>query len=190
MRRFAPILIALSSAVAIFAAPGPASATASVCSFTAHARDPDPAGTNVRSEPNASATILTKLPQEAGEGGAAFSPEFEVVGYENGWFRIRNVAVDQYGDRPERTIFEGPGWISAKLVTFSINNPHLREAPDPSARILAELVGDDWGPDSATVRKVHDCSGTFADVTLETPDGAEHRGWVTGLCGNQVTTCP
>lgn len=172
------------------ATAGPVRAAGSLCSFTAHAWDPDPSGTNVRAEPNASAPILAVLPQEVGEEEAAFSPEFDVVGFSKGWFLIENVAVDQYGDGPARVIFDGPGWISARLVAFTINDASVRSAPDESADVVAELLGGDWGPESVIVQAVHDCHGPFAEVTLETPDGDNYRGWVTGLCGNQVTTCP
>lgn len=191
MARFITPAILLLSAIATSPAVGAmAEEPARVCSFSAHTIDPDPAGTNVRSAPSATASILATLPQEAGEGDAAFSPEFDVIGFKRGWFLIENVAVGHYGDEPVRTIFKGPGWVAAKLVGFTINDHRLREEPGGSAKIVAELTGADWGPDSAIVKKVHDCSGAFVDVTVETPDGAERRGWATGLCANQVTTCP
>lgn len=193
MARFSTTLIA--SLVAIPLAVSPAAAAmvdepTRSCTFSAHTIDLDPAGTNIRSAPNATALPLARLPREAGEGDAAFSPEFEVIGFKKGWFLIKNAAVGHYGDEPVRTIFKGPGWVSAKLVGFTINNHRLYDAPDSSAKVVGELIGADWGPDSAIVKEVHDCSGAFVNVTLETPDGAERRGWATGLCANQVTTCP
>lgn len=167
---------------------GPAAA-GEACVFTAHLWDPDPVGTNVRSGPGTGSPVLTRLPQEVGEGDAAFSPEFEVTGFDRGWFEIRNVTVDQYGPNPERVIFDGPGWVSAKLVSFMVNDPRLLDAPDENGKVLAELVADAWGPQDVVILETHGCRGPYAEVTLETPEGKRLRGWVTSLCGNQVTTC-
>lgn len=194
MIRILTVMMAASTLLSTWSATIPAHAAgvapaAASCAFTAHVWDEDPSGTNVRSAPSASASILTKLPQEVGEGDWAFSPEFDVIGFDKGWFLIENVTVDQYGPNPSRVIFPGPGWISSKLVSFSINDHHMRDAPSADAKVVAELIGESWGPESVIVTKVNDCQGEFAKVLAETPDGQILEGWVTGLCGNQVTTC-
>ncbi len=57
------------------------------CSFVAFSNDPDPAGLNVRAEPDRNARILGRLPPPIDPRGGIFSGA-TVIGYKKGWFLI------------------------------------------------------------------------------------------------------
>jgi hypothetical protein len=73
-----------------------------------------------------------------------------------------------------------------------INRPEVRSAPAANASVITKLQTQDLsgGPDSATIDHVFGCSGDFADVATHMDGQHTTRGWVTGICSNQVTTCP
>jgi hypothetical protein len=164
----------------------------SACALSGYTADPDPAGTNVRAAPRRDAPIVGKLPPPADDAEQQ-APEFDIVGSRDGWFLMRNAR--QSGDKRRlKAIFSGSGWVAGNLVRFTINDPHLRAAPQDDAPELLHLSGERdegaWGPDSVEILHAHGCSGRFAEVTVKTPDGKTGRGWVTRICSNQLTTCP
>jgi hypothetical protein len=164
-----------------------------VCSVNGYNADKDMSGTNIRSAPDANAPVIFRLMPEK-EPDDTYGSEFEVIGSKNGWLLIRNAELGAYGDSNPKIVFKGPGWISGALVGFTINDPNMRAAPSPNAKVVATLQGEKngsvWGPDSFGVKRVYGCSGAFADVSGVTPYKQTYRGWVTKLCGNQRTTCP
>jgi hypothetical protein len=116
-----------------------------------------------------------------------------VIGSVDDWFLIRQVIWTGY-DLDEKLLFSGPGWIAAGLVSFSAEDPWLRSAPRADAAKIRGFSSDgNAAPglevNDAIIKRVHRCSGSFVDVDLEAPDGRKARGWVTGVCANQVTTC-
>lgn len=162
---------------------------ASTCEFGAYANDPDPAGANVRSGPSLKHSVIGVLKAEEPDGDDyVFTPEFRVTAFQDGWFQIGDAVVGQYGDGPERTVFQGPGWISAKLVGFDIQDWHLYEAPSTSSAVRHDLQ-DWWSNSLITVSAIHDCQGGFINVTITNESGESATGWATNLCGNQATTC-
>jgi hypothetical protein len=165
-----------------------------VCNINGYNADKDMTGTNIRSAPDANATVIFRLKPEI-EPEDNYGAEFEVIGSKNGWLLIRNAELGAYGDGNGKIVFKGPGWISGALVGFTINDSNMRSAPSPGARVIARLEGDNgaggvWGPDSFGITRVYGCSGNFADVGGVTPTKKTYRGWVTKLGGNQRTTCP
>jgi hypothetical protein len=40
------------------------------------------------------------------------------------------------------------------------------------------------------IDRVYGCSGAYAEVMVHMEGEPPLRGWVTGICSNQVTTCP
>ena len=169
-------------------------ASDAVCSINGYNADKDMTGTNIRSAPDAKAPVLFRLMPEK-EPEDTYGAEFEVIGSKKGWLLIRNAELGAYGDIGPKIVFKGPGWIAGALVGFTINDPNMRAAPSPNAKVIAKLQGDNgeggvWGPDSFGVTRVYGCSGDFADVSGVTPTKKIYRGWVTKLCSNQRTTCP
>lgn len=164
------------------------------CNIEGYNADKDMTGTNIRSAPDAKAPVIFRLKPEI-EADDNYGAEFEVIGSKNGWLLIRNAELGAYGDGNGKIVFKGPGWIAGSLVSFTINDPNMRAAAAPNAKIVARLEGDNgeggvWGPDSFAITKVYGCSGDFADVSGVTPTKKTYRGWVTKLCANQRTTCP
>lgn len=186
------ILATLVLAAAAASAPV-VTASDAVCSVKGYNADKDPAGTNIRSAPDANAPVIFRLMPEK-EPDDTYGSEFEVIGSKNGWLLIRNAELGAYGDGDLKTVFKGPGWISGALVGFTVNDPDMRNAPSMTAKVIAHLEeekGDKtWGVDSFSVKRVYSCSGTFADVSGVSPYKQSYRGWVTKLCANQRTTCP
>lgn len=183
--------ILLSAAVA---ASPVVTASDAKCSIEGYNADKDMTGTNIRSAPDAKAPVVYRMMPEK-EPDDTYGAEFEAIGSKNGWLLIRNVELGSYGDGNAKIVFKGPGWIAGSLVGFTINDPNMRAAPAPSAKVIAKLEGDNgeggvWGPDSFAINKVYGCSGAFADVGGVTPTKKTYRGWVTKLCANQRTTCP
>lgn len=163
-------------------APG-ADRSVRLCSFHAYSKDADVNGSNLRAGPDLNAAVLAVIPGERAEAGTKIGPEFEVLGSKDEWLLIRGVHWAGY-DKAEKMLFSGPGWISAGLVSFEAEDPWVRDAPRAEARKVVELQGRDL-----IIKRVHGCSGSFVDVDYELDGEQKGRGWVSGACANQVTTC-
>lgn len=164
-----------------------------LCWLSAYSTDTDPKGTNIRAAPSRDAPVLGTIPGGRAEAGTGIGPEFQVIASRDGWLLVHNVRWAGY-DLDEKLLFPGPGWIAAGLVSFSAEDPLLRSAPRVNAPEIGKLlpvpdVAPAWGPSEVIIKRIHRCSGSFVDVDLETPDGHKARGWVSGACANQVTTC-
>lgn len=168
-------------------------AGASHCAIRGYLSDRDPKGTNVRAAPRANALVIGVLPPRSRHESddEIVGVELEIIGSKDGWLLIQN---------PDRGALGGPGWISGRLVGFTIGSPRLLVGPADSAKTVASLqiLGDEGaGPDSFEVRQVHACQGHFAEVTIrlapsiKAPPGLDKplRGWVGKVCSNQLTTC-
>jgi hypothetical protein len=168
-------------------------AGAAACALSGWSSDPDPAGLNIRAAPRADAEIVGRVPPPEEQAGDSYAAEFRIIGSRNGWFLINGAKFRDYGgDKGERMLFGGPGWVFGDKVRFLINRAEVRGAPAENAPILARLRTPDGtgGPDSATIDHVFGCSGAFAEATVHMEGQRQVRGWVTGICSNQVTTCP
>jgi hypothetical protein len=111
------------------------------CDLHGFSIDTDPRGTNIRSAPDATASIVGHFPSEAGLGKQSrASPQFDIIGSKNGWLLIQN--VDNGGDPVAKLqkFFKGPGWISGALVGFIVGTNELQSAPSNDAPIVAELT--------------------------------------------------
>jgi hypothetical protein len=181
----------LSAAAGIAATVDTAGVAA--CALSGWSNDPDPAGLNIRAAPRADAEIIGRVPPPEEQAGDSYSAEFGIIGSRNGWFLINSVKFRDYGSgKGDRVLFGGPGWVFADKVRFLINRAEVRGAPAETAPVLAKLQTPDGigGPDSANIDHVFGCSGTFAEATVHMEGQRQTRGWVTGICSNQVTTCP
>ena len=164
-----------------------------VCALSGWSSDPDPNGLNIRAAPRADAEIIGRVPPPKAQAGDTYAAEFDIIGSRNGWFLVRGVKFADYGGgKGDRVLFAGQGWVFADKVRFTINRAEVRGAPADNAQVLAKLSSADGasGPDSAVIDHVFGCSGTFAEASVHLDRKPPVRGWVTGICSNQVTTCP
>lgn len=189
-----PLASTLAAIVVVFATSLPTLAASNICDFHAYSDGSDPAGTNVRSGPGTSHDIVGVLKAVHDASDYDWSPEFDVTKFDNGWFQIGDASIGDFGDIPPHEVFTGPGWVSAKLVDFVIEDPLLRDGPSLEAAIVLDMhslydEANEWNLDEVRVQTVHACDGGFLDVTVTNPSGQTKRGWVTDLCGNQATTC-
>lgn len=153
------------------------------CSVSAHLSDPDPAGTNVRAGPSATARVVAHIPHERAEGGDSFAPELEIVGFARGWAKVRAVRFADYGEG-ETLLFDGPGWISGRLLSSTLTRMPVLRRPVGSADAAGAAA-----PDTAVIQSIDDCLGPFAHVVVRLASGRRVVGWTRGLCANQATTC-
>jgi hypothetical protein len=163
------------------------------CAVSGWSNDQDPAGLNVRAAPRLDAAIIGRVPPPQTQAGDSYAAEFRIIGSRNGWLLVRDVKFADYGDsKGDHVLLRGPGWVFADKVRFLINHPEVRSAPAADASVITKLQSQDLsgGPDSATIDHVFGCSGDFADVTTHMDGQHTTRGWVTGICSNQITTCP
>ncbi|MDB5529627.1 MAG: hypothetical protein JWR51_2730 [Devosia sp.] len=186
---------ALLAATLVLATSLPTLAASNICDFHAYSDGSDPAGTNVRSGPGTSHEVIGVLKAVHDASDYDWSPEFDVTKFDSGWFQIGDASIGDFGDIPPHKVFKGPGWVSAKLVDFVIEDPLLRDGPSPDAKTVLDMHSLDdqvnpWNLDEVRVQTVHACDGGFLDVTITNPAGQTKRGWVNDLCGSQATTCP
>ncbi|HEX4199457.1 MAG TPA: SH3 domain-containing protein [Caulobacteraceae bacterium] len=190
---------AAAFALAALGVAGPAlaqavqTAGASACAISAWSADPDRAGLNVRAAPTKDAAIVGRLPAARAQAGDSYAVEFDVIGSRDGWLLIKNARFADYGGgQGDKAVFAGPGWVFADKVRFLINQVDLHKSPNVRSPVVAQLTNADHssGPDSADIDHVYGCSGAFADVAAHMSGKPPTRGWATGICSNQVTTCP
>ena len=176
------------------------------CNFSAFSRDHDPAGLNVRAEPDANARILGRLPVGRLEPNAPYSTfGADVIGYKKGWFLIEHGFEAVWTpQRPKEPVYSGRGWVAANLMTAQLLREKLKLAPNgaaPDVLDLRDVKGE--GPDDCcflTPRRILGCSGDWAHVEIalrpgekalaktNAPAGAV-RGWANGTCASQTTPC-
>ena len=185
----------LLAGVLLLATSLPTLAASNICDFQGYSDDSDPAGTNVRSGPGTDHDIIGVLKSVTDANDYDWTPGFAVTKFDNGWFQIGDASLGDYGDLPPGLVLKGPGWISAKLVEFEIEDPLLRDGPSLDAATVLDMdrhydEANDWNLSEVRVQTVHACEGGFLDVTVTNLAGQTKRGWVTHLCGSQATTCP
>src|ERR1700677_3435117 len=176
------------------------------CNFTAFSRDHDPAGLNVRAEPDGNARILGRLPLGRLEPNDPYSTfGADVIGYEKGWFLIEHGFEAVWTpQRPKEPVYSGRGWVAANLMTVQLFREKLKLAPSgasPDVLNLRDVKGE--GPDDGdfvTPRRILGCSGDWVHVEVglrpgekalaktDAPAGAI-RGWANGACASQTTPC-
>jgi hypothetical protein len=185
-------MLGLATALAASAAQAAPVETqgATACDIGAFATDHNPKGTDARAAPRADAAVIGHLPplfylSKDDYTGA----EFRVIGAKDGWLLIEKV-------RYENTLeyaFEGPGWIPGNLAAVQIGDERLFAAPLANAPIIVWLMDGvrGWGGTSFQVTQIHSCQGKFAEITVQPPEKnlKPHRGWVSGTCTAQLTTC-
>ncbi len=186
-------ITAVSAAlILVFAAGGSAQAAKAqakpgknLCAFMAYSVDADAKGTNVRSAPNATASVVTTLPPVKDEGGTKLGVEFDVIGGSNGWFQIQNAVYPTVLEAKKETSFPKAdnGWITANLARVEIAGHELKARPQHDAPAVFKLAGE------TTIEKIFGCSGSYVDMAIKTSDGKKARGWLTGTCKSQLTTC-
>lgn len=156
-----------------------------LCAFMAYSVDVDAKGTNVRSAPNAKASVVSTLPPVKDEAGAKLGVEFDVIGASNGWFQIQNAVYPGTQEAGKETSFPKAdnGWIAANLARVEIAGRELKSKPQHDAPAVLKLSGE------AVIEKIFGCSGSYVDMALKTSDGKKARGWLTGTCKSQLTTC-
>jgi hypothetical protein len=183
-------LCCISPSASLAAAVETAGATG--CSVSGWSDDRDPAGLNVRAAPRKDARVIGRIPPEKMQGLDSYAAEFDIIGSRDGWLLVRDVKFADYGGgRGDRAVFRGPGWVYADKVRFLINNEDVHSAADRDSPVVMKLVNADHtsGPDSANIDHVYGCHGDFMEIAVHM-DGPAARGWATGICSNQVTTCP
>jgi hypothetical protein len=194
MNRTTIFLVAVALAAGHSAVAQPVvRAGATACSISGWSNDPDPAGLNVRAAPSTIAKVIARIPPSQAQAGDTYAAEFDIVGARDGWVLIRNARFADYGaGKGDRVVFRGPGWVFADKVRFLIDSVDLHRAPSLQSPVVAKLESADGssGPDSAVIDHVYGCAGDFADVAAHMSGKPPTRGWATGLCSNQVTTCP
>jgi hypothetical protein len=196
-RKIRPVMVSIGVAWCLSTAAGVAAtvdtAGVTACALSGWSNDPDPSGLNIRAAPRADAEIIGHVPPPEAQAGDRYAAEFRIIGSRNGWFLVSRVKFTDYGrGKGDRLLFGGSGWVFADKVRFVINRAEVRGAPAENAQIVATLRTADGasGPDSATIDHVFGCSGAFAEAAVHMEGQRQARGWVTGICSNQVTTCP
>lgn len=170
-------------------------APATACAFRAWSKDPE--RLNVRAAPRADGAVIARLPPPVTDGSERFAVEMRIIGAKNGWLLIDTAEIPDYGVGKAGPVFTGRGWVSGAMVDVTPQDERVRAAPDGSAKIVDEPREDAAkGREFLKLKRIWSCSGGWAEVEGDflTPDGGKTgrraRGWVTDLCGNQVTTCP
>ncbi len=174
--------------------PAAPAAEVATCDISAWTTDKDPNGLAVRAGPGTGNAVLARLPPPGGVEGYENAAEVTITGSQNGWFRISAATLPDYsGDKPDKVLFKGVGWVSGRYLNLMLNDTVLHREPALESPVVATLAfidsdGDAVGPDSFTVR-LHACKGDWVEIDASFKDRHFH-GWATRTCSNQETTCP
>lgn len=142
-------------------------------------------GAQMRAGPSPDARLLaTFSPRASRQGGVDITgtfPEFEIRGYNNGWFLIGGASYGDYGDpEPRRPLYSGEGWMRGDQIGGQLGWGRLHSRP--SERSSSRPYGK--APDAVRIHRLLACQDTW--VRIEADIGT---GWAPGMCGNQATTC-
>lgn len=147
------------------------------CWLSGWVNDKDRSGTNVRSTPSVAGKVVTVLPFATEDGELSI---VEIVGYENGWLKVR--AADTVDGA---NLLSEPGWISAKLVTATVETKNNKPATLYSRPKRTSPRAGTIPNNTAITIAGFDCFGYKVSYKGKS-------GWLAreDVCGNPVTTCP
>ena len=173
MKKAVILLICFVLAIAV----NNAQAQTTECWLSGWVNDKDKSGTNVRATPSAASNVVTVFPFASDDGEQAI---VEITGYENGWLRIR--AADTVDGA---NLLSEPAWISAKLVTASVETKNNKPA-------TLYTLPKRSSPRAGTVPNGVALSITGVDCFGYKVLYKGRTGWLAkeDVCGNPVTTCP
>lgn len=170
------------------------------CDISGWSADTDPTGMTLRASPHAQGRVIGRIPapwkapDRGGDTGETYRSQFQVIGYRNGWFLVRDITAPgvAYGERYPRNLPQAPrgqGWVSARLVGAALANGSLpagRLYQAPNENSAHATVSRQESPIGTgdPVQRLHACSGVWGLVEV-----GGHRGWWRGICANQVTNC-
>ncbi|WP_140909056.1 SH3 domain-containing protein [Cognatiluteimonas lumbrici] len=184
-----------SCALALVLALGAQAAEPTPCTLEAWSTGTTPAERRIHAGPGADTPVITTMPAPIEFAGFTFRVTLTITEARDGWFRVSLAMADNpILDALPSIVFKGDGWVSGEYLGLVLNHVHLYAEPSGEAAVVAKLAALDedgvlWGSDSTVVTRLLDCRGDW--VSLEgTLLGREVRGWTTGTCANQVTTCP
>ena len=182
-------------AALVAATAGPTSAAEERCDFRGWSKDGDPAGLNVRAAPTSDAARIGRLPPPRRDGDESFAVEVHVVGSRDGWLAIDRAEFGDYGGARARTVFAGRGWVSGRMIDVGVQDERVRVRPEAAAEVVdAPRTLPTGDPEILRLDRIVACRGRWIEIEGSFgPSGAgarrATRGWVTEICGNQVTTC-
>lgn len=173
-------------------------AGATSCAFHARSEDRDPAGQNIRAAPRGDAEVVGRLPaMRKSESAGDYFVEVRVTGSKDGWFLIDRAEFEDYDGGKEMAL-RMEGWISGRYLQFDVEDAPVRAAPAKAAAVLdraqsgASVAGKS---EYLQVGRALSCKGAWIEIEGDIHDADTRkplrkvRGWVTGACSNQVTTC-
>ncbi len=176
--------------------------------------DDAPEGRNVRAGPSASTARLGVLPPPLTEDRVPnlerlLPVEFNIIGSENGWLRIRNARYDEdLAGAPVPAVFSDEGWISGRGVGVIVQTQLGFAEPSHDSAVLIDgrphANLDGWRQ-----RGIAGCTGQWVLVDWQEPaapfEGQEParwldqaivsrapftlRAWSAGVCNILETTC-
>ncbi len=171
--------------------------------------DPAPEGRNIRRGPSVSSEqIGVILPPMTGSDFDV-PAEFEVIGSENGWLRIRGARFDEtLVGRTAPRMFTGEGWISGRGVRVVLQTRAAFVAPSHDAAVLID-GRPEAHLDGLQQRGIAGCQGQWVLVDWTEPRAAFEgqalprwhddaiisrdplilRAWGAGVCNIIETTC-
>jgi hypothetical protein len=177
---FATLLAALPSPPAFANIAG--SRVDHSCDLRLNVIDPDPAGVNLRSAPDAKTGKVIATLAPVGEW-----IEVHVVGQTGAWLLVDDAdAIDDDAPEGMRNVFHGGGWVHASRLGISElqvgEGTVLRAAPTADADVVRRIATPD---DEPADKRVLGCRGRYLQVDV----GNDVSGWTDTFCTNERTTC-
>lgn len=150
------------------------------CGVDAYVIDKDPKGLNVRDQPSVNGKVLVTLKTDPNSDDGPSPILVRVTGYSNGWVKIIRAVGN--GD----TLFEGTGWVSAKMVATGTMGPigqYNKPADLYSASNTNRKIGSIPSESEVSI-------AGFTCGWLK----VQHKrkiGWIkaSNVCGSPVTSC-
>jgi len=172
------------------AAQGDLPTGVTACEFSALAGQDEPGGPSIRDAPRGDGQVLGRLPaikdKDTGFYGAAGElPEFQVIGFKDGWFLIEGAA---YPEPYRPKLHTGRGWVEGKFVRTHLFRDTLKKSPSNDSPDVSYLYGTDGGfafrPYDFDAQ-VSGCSGRWLEVEVYREPKGTVRGWTDRSCSQQ-----
>ncbi len=173
----------------------------------------DPAGRTVRAGPNVTARRLGTIAPPLKTGLGTVPASFTIIGSRNGWLLIENAGFDEeLADQTVPKTYAGRGWISGKGVSVNAQASIVFLRPDHKSQKIIRVLdskGDRGAFAELEMTGISACQGYWVlgnwrkgGFASQSGVAIRHsataiisksplvvRGWVTGICDIQETSC-